>query len=292
MSSPGTVLVAASGETDDAGSFRVSRNQSFSGTVTLSTLPDPGDPDNPLVTGTMLDPSDPIDYDPNATTPSLGAGTPVDMDDIEMSGAPVGIYTLWIKGQAGSPYLTTKYTPFALQVGSVSRDFLLTAAVGEKTVASGAAATFDLKVRRVGGTFGSTVALSLEAGPDATWPAGIGAVSFSPASVTPAGGSGASSTLTINTGTMASGIHRLVVRASGTNSDGSKVTHLLPLTLNVGTAASGGNQEYVDIVGFAVMRVVAITSNYVSAYAITPVISDQADNQLRRGQVARLAPWN
>jgi hypothetical protein len=70
------------------------------------------------------------------------------------------------------------------------------------------------------------------------------------------------------------------------------VTHLLPLTIDVATSASSGNQTYVDIVGFAVMRIAAITSNNVTAYAITPVIADPTDSRLVRGQVARLSPWN
>jgi hypothetical protein len=33
-------------------------------------------------------------------------------------------------------------------------------------------------------------------------------------------------------------------------------------------------------------------ANTVSAYAITPVIPDPNDSRLRRGQVAKLVPWN
>jgi len=109
--------------------------------------------------------------------------------------------------------------------------------------------------------------------------------------VTPANGGGTNSTLTINTGTMASGIHQFVVRATGTNGDGRPVTKLMILQVNVATTSSGGNQEYVDIVGFAVMRVAGISSNSVTAYAITPMITDPSDSRLRRGQVARLSPW-
>jgi hypothetical protein len=69
------------------------------------------------------------------------------------------------------------------------------------------------------------------------------------------------------------------------------VTHLLALTVNVAPTTSKSD-EYVDIVGFAVMRVAAVDTNAVSAYAITPVIPDMNDERLRRGQVARLVPWN
>jgi len=91
---------------------------------------------------------------------------------------------------------------------------------------------------------------------------------------------------------MAAGIYPVVVRATGTGGSGEPVTRLLILTLDVGTTSSGGNQEYVDIVGFAVMRVAVITSNSVTAYAITPVIADPSDSRLRLGQVARLSPWD
>jgi hypothetical protein len=69
------------------------------------------------------------------------------------------------------------------------------------------------------------------------------------------------------------------------------VTHLLQLWIDVATGESS-NQDYVDIVGFAVMRIVSVDTNTVSAYAITPVIPDPNDFRLRRGQVARLVPWN
>jgi hypothetical protein len=175
----------------------------------------------------------------------------------------------------------------------VSRDFVLSSSSSEETAAaSGDTVTFDLAVKKSGSAFGSTVALSLEPLPGAAMPAGIGAVSFSPATVSPGNGSGTPSTLTINTGTMPTGIYTFVVRATGTNNAGQPVTHLTTIQLNVATSSSGGNQEYVDIVGFAVMRVADISSNTVSAYAITPVIPDPNDSRLRRGQVARLAPWN
>jgi hypothetical protein len=296
LNGPGTATVAANGTTASVGSFRISRNQSFSGSVDFSTLADAGDPANPLVLGTMLGAPNPIAYTPNPATPSLGLGTTVSMTDAQMSGAADGVYTLWLVAQAGSPYLTTKYQPFTLEVGSVGRDFTITsdASVGS-TATAGGDITFTLNLKRTGSSFGgSGVNLSLEALPGSSLPTGIGTVTFSPSNVSPASGTGTNSTLTINTGTMAPGTYQVVVRASGTNGDTSphKVTHLMPLTIGVGASASAGNQGYVDIIGFAVMRIASITSNTVTAYAISPVITDLADSRLRRGQVARLAPWN
>jgi Flp pilus assembly protein TadG len=296
MSSPGTISVPETGTVAIAGSFRVGRNQAFSGQVTLSTPADLNDPANPMVLGTLLGAPDPVDFDPNPVTPSLGAGVLVDMEDVQTAGATPGVYAMWLKGVAGSPYLTTKYTPFALRVGTVSRDFTMTADAVEKTTAGvGGTITFTLNLKRSGSAFGGTgVALSLEGMPGGSLPAGIGTVTFSPATVTPASGSGANSTLTINTGTMAPGIHELVVRATGTNGDATprQVTHLLPLRIGVGASATSGNQEYVDILGFSVMRVATMDANAITAYAITPVIADITSPQLRRGQATRLVPWD
>jgi hypothetical protein len=121
---------------------------------------------------------------------------------------------------------------------------------------------------------------------------GVGAITFGSATVTPTK-PGASTTLTINTGTLASGSHKFTVRATGMNGDSTsrKVTHLMTLTVRV-TPSSGGSQEYVDLTGFAVMRIASMDANTINAYAITPVITDPDDYRLRRGQVAKLVPWS
>jgi hypothetical protein len=154
---------------------------------------------------------------------------------------------------------------------------------------SGDAVTFNLNLKRSGPAYGANVNLSL----DTPTPTGMLSYAFSPPSVTPTSGSGAASTLTINTGTMAPGRHRIVVRATGLNGDPTphKVTHLLQLWVDVATGGSG-NAEYVDIAGFAVMRIASMDATRFTSYAITPVIADQTDSRLRRGQVARLVPWN
>ncbi len=293
LTPPAQLTLATSGTTSGtAGTMKVSRNQAFSGTVALSTLADTLDAQNPLTNGTMTGGSNAVTYTPNPVTPSLGSGANVTLTNITTSGATPGIYTIWIQGQAGSPYLTTKLQPMAVMVGSVTRDFDFTSDASTVNVAAGATATFDLQLQNSPNkntAFGNPVTLSV----DTPLPSGIGTISFSSTTVTPSK-TGAHSTLSINTGTLASGVYSLTVRATGMNGDSTsrRVTHLLPITLNVGTAGSTGNQEYVDISGFAVMRIAAMDSNTISAYAITGVISDMNDPQLRRGQVARLVPWN
>ncbi len=293
VSPPTVISLPTSGTVANAGSFKVSKNKEFDSVVTLSTIADSFDASNPMVLGTLVG-ANPISYTPNPVTPTQGGGTTVDMTNVTTSNAAAGVYTLWVKGEAGSPYLTVKYEPAGLKIGSVSRDFTLTSDISEAVAANaGDSVSFTLKVTQDGSAFGAVVNLTVD--PSAPWgalPSGLGSINFSPSSVTPANGSGASSTLTINTGTVAPGVYEIVVRATGINSDGQRVTHLLPLSVRVGTASAGGNQQYVDIVGFAVMRIAYIDANRIDAYAITPMIADQNDYRLRRGQVARLAPWN
>ena len=294
LSSPGSVAIASSGTTASVGSFKAYRNKAFSGQVALSTVMDAGDPNNPLVLGTMLNAPTPLTFTPNPVTPSLGSGTAVSITNAQTTGVADGIYGVWLKGQAGSPYLTTKYTPFEFEVGNVAKNFAVNLTASTVPVAAvGDTATFGLSVKDGSTAFGSTstVTLSLEPLPGDSWPAGIGTVAFSDPSVSPSK-KGTSSTLTIGTDTMTPGIYQFVLRATGINGSGQPVTHLSTITLEVATASAGNNQDYVDIVGFAVMRVVSVESNSVSAYAITPVITDLEDSRLRRGQVARLAPWN
>ena len=59
-----------------------------------------------------------------------------------------------------------------------------------------------------------------------------------------------------------------------------------------GPVPARASSEYVDIMGFAVFRITSIDSNSVYGYAISGVYADMNDSSLRRGQVARLVPWN
>ena len=86
------------------------------------------------------------------------------------------------------------------------------------------------------------------------------------------------------------GVYQLVVRAQGLNGAGQPVTHLVPITLAVGTGSSG--DSYVDIEGFALFRVTAIDANNLSGYAISGLYASPEDPGLQRGQSARLMPWN
>ena len=298
VGSPGTISLPTDGTTANVGSLKVSRNQAFSGLVTLTTVADTNDPNNPMVLGTLTG-ADPITYTPNGVNPGLGNGTAVSLTDATTVGATPGVYALWIRGQAGAPYLTTKYTPFPLLIGTVTRDFTLTSDASTLIATNvGDTVQFTLTLQNSPNkntNFGNPVTLSVD-GPS---PIGVGAITFGSTTVTPSK-NGSSTTLTINTGTMSIGRHTFTVRATGMNNDATSrpVTHLLQLTVDVAPASASGSDDYVDVVGFAVMRIASLPSvksdptNSITAYAITPVIADPNDERLRRGQVAKLVPWS
>jgi hypothetical protein len=272
--------------------MKVSRNQAFSGQATFSTTADTLDPDNPVLLGKMVGP-DPVTYNPNPVSPGLGGGTNVDLTNLTTSGATPGIYALWLKGQAGAPYLTTKYVPLSFQIGAVAKDFsILSDAATKDAPVSGNSVTFTLTLLNSPSKnvdFGGPVTLSVD---NPTLPTGVGSIGFSKTTVTPSK-TGDSSTLTINTGTLPANNYTFTVRATGLNGDlpRRKVTRLLNLTVRV-APTSASSDQYVDIVGFAVMRITAMDANTISAYAITPMIADPNDPRLLRGQVAKLVPWS
>ena len=102
--------------------------------------------------------------------------------------------------------------------------------------------------------------------------------------------------MTVDSGTLAPDVYLLTLRVTGTNSAGQPVTRLVPITLTVQTAST--TNEYVDILGFATFRitctptVTGCPTNAIDGYAISGTYADMNDPALRRGQVARLVPWN
>ena len=270
----------------------LSANAAFgSGQVTSSAFADWGDPANPLTAGTLA----PLTFSPNpATSPSTVTWT-----TLTTTGATTGIYTIWVWGNSPSPFLKDHYYPVALNVGGVNRDFSsngngkLFSMTSTGATASG---SITFSTPNNGGTyFGGSVHLTMEGGPAApptggVLPSGLGSVTFSANDFTLNKGSTQDVTVTINGGTLGPGIYPLTIRATGTNQNGIPVTHQIPINLQIATGSS--TDEYVDILGFTIFRIVQINSNNVTAYAISGVYSDMNDPALQRGQTARLVPWN
>lgn len=292
--------------------FTVSRNDAFNSTVTLHLHGDgdattAGHPEWDLIQ------ADPPTNDPPAAgqmnmpiwstdvfIPDKN-GTRVEMSNLQSNAVPAGIYTIWIEGHSGNPYFQSRRYPVPVYVGGATHDFSL-----ENSTLSGTAATVGAPISiqlyvststasttKWGTTNPVTLSIDTDSFTDCSFnPDSIGAgqITLSATSVVPtSSGSGAPSTLSVDTTGLAAGCYRFNVRASGTNGAGQPVVHVTPVTINVATSSSNGT--YVDIIGFSVFEVVGLDANSISVQAVSGVYPDSSDQALRRAQTARLIPW-
>jgi hypothetical protein len=281
-----TATINTNQNRDGAITMNVTKNASFTGVVTTSAFADWGDPANPY--GTTLAP---MTFSPSPLSPN---GT-VTWTTFQTSGAPQGVYTVWVQGHSSDPVLLDHYYPVGIAIGSVNRDFTTGSGATIFITSTGGtgAATLSVSTPNMNGTyFGGTVALSLEGGADSlgVLPAGIGAVSVTPSSITLNKGTAQTVTVTVNGGTLGPGVYSLTLRVTGINGSGQQVTRLVPITVAIATAST--TNDYVDILGFTTFRITSMDSNAVYGYAISGVYPDMNDPALRRGQVARLVPWD
>jgi hypothetical protein len=311
ISPPSAFTLASTGGPVTGPNFTVSRNDAFSSTVTLFLRGDTGATD-------IGHPEWDIVPDPPVTPPAAGDmnqptwstdvfipaknGTTVGTSNIRTNTVPAGIYTVWLEGKSGNPYFQTRRAPVPVRVGGAVRDFSLVNSTTSATIAAlGGSASIPIYVSTTTssstkwGTGASAVTLGVDANSftDCSYGAetiGAGQLTLSATAVTPtASGSGALSTLTINSVGLAPGCYKFNVRAYGTNADGQKVVHIQPITFTVATSTSDGS--YVDIIGFAVFQITDIDSNAISGQAVTGVFADPNDQALRRAMRARLRPW-
>jgi hypothetical protein len=295
---PSTVTIDTTQNRDGAVSMAITKNAAFTGVVSTSAFKDWGDAGNPY--GTTL--SD-LTFAPSPMSPNGN----VAWSTFQTSGAPAGIYTLWIQGHSGSPVLLDHFYPVGISIGSVSRDFATTPSgtISLATTGASGSTTVAVSTPNLSATyFNGTVNLTVEGGADANGvlPTGIGAVSLSPSTITLNKGTNQAVAVSVNGGTLGPGVYSLSVRVTGTNGDGQPVTRMIPIILTIATAST--TNDYVDIMGFAVFRVTCTPlagtplvgtpncANVIEGYAISGAYPDLNDPALRRGQVARLVPWS
>jgi len=284
---PNTVSIGNTQDRSNAVTLSATKNNSFAGVVDITAFKDWGDAQNPYG-GTLAN----FAWSPNPVTPPAT----VTFTSFTTTAAPTGIYTTWIKGHSGSPYLTDHYFPMAVNVGGVVRDFNSTIP-GLQIIIPNTGGTgtlsFTVSTPNQNATyFNGTVALSVEGGAasNGVLPTGIGTRTLSSSTVTLNKGTVSNLTLTINSGTLAPGVYDLTLAVWGNNGDGQKVTRLYPFTLAVATSST--QNEYLDIEGFAVFRITKTTSNEMEGYAISDVYASQNDPRLKRGQTVRLIAWS
>ncbi len=237
------------------------------------------------------------------------------MNDFQTNTVPPGIYTVWIEGESGNPYYQQRRVAVPVRIQKdangdgdyndagdvkVTRDFsLINSILDGSTPTLGASISMPIYVNTTSASStrwnGGAVTLGWDPASltDCSLnPTSLGAASitFSSSTVTPTTGTGALSTLTVNTAGLAQGCYMFNLRARGTNGDAQPVTHLQSIRFTVATTTSSG--QYVDILGFAVFQIDDITSNDILGHAVTGVFANPNDQALRRAQRARLVPWS
>jgi putative Flp pilus-assembly TadE/G-like protein len=292
---PATATINTNQNRNNTITMSVTKNASFTGVVDTSAFPDWGDPAHPW--GTTLSPL--------TFTPGVGLSPPgtVTWSTFQTSGAPQGVYTVWIQGHSSSPVLLDHFYPVGVSIGNVNRDFSISGGAAVLIPSTGGTGTTNVTVStpNVNGTyFGGSVNVSIEGAPDAIpagdLPPGIGSVSVTPSSFTLNKGVSQTTIVTVNGGTLGPGVYSLTLRVTGTNSAGQVVTRQQPISVAIATAST--SNEYVDILGFTTFRITCVPSavgcpaNSIFGYAISGVYADMNDPALRRGQVARLVPWD
>jgi len=320
ISLPSTTTTPVDGPT-----VKVSRNNQFSSTVTLSMIGDfsataAGSPEydilpdpsvTPPASGDMTEPV----WSTNVFLPAKN-GTTVRMDDFQTLDVPAGIYTVWIEGESGNPYYQQRRVPVPVRIQTdangdgdyndagdvkVTRDISLASSVLDGATGSlGGPISLPIRVATSGQQWDGGP--SLETPVQLSWdtdsfttcslvptPLGLASISFSASSVTPTSGQGSLSTLSINTTGLSQGCYMFTVRAHGTNGDGQPVTRLQRVRFTVASTTSSG--QYVDIIGFAVFQIDGMTANDITGRAVSGISADPGDQMLRRAQRARLVPW-
>ncbi|HEX7173290.1 MAG TPA: Tad domain-containing protein [Candidatus Limnocylindria bacterium] len=300
-------LPATTSSPTDGPTLSVSRNDQFTGTVELTLVgdedaPDPADNILP-VSGTGApaagEMNEPIFNPDNFLFAANESSRNVVMEDFSTNAVAPGIYTVWVMGESNVPYKGRRH-PVPVHIGGATRSFhLANSSLSASADAYGDAVTYTIRVRSDGwSTSGPATSVALSWDPDSlsdcilnpvTPPAGM-TVGFSASSVTPSGGQGAPSTMTVDTDGLASGCYLFTVRAHATNSDGQPVTRLANATLYVVSEPTDG--EYVEIIGFAAFEIESVASNTITGRAISPICGDPDCAELRAVQRARLIPWS
>ena len=148
--------------------------------------------------------------------------------------------------------------PISIKVGTVTKQFqLLADATGKVAVNAGDTVTFTITVKNWPNA-NTALRRPRDAQRGHAAAGWLGVLVHDDRSRRPRAAPRA--TLTINTSGMAQGKYHFYVRATGMNGDSPprKVTMLLPLDVNVSPGTAVGNGDYLDISGWAVMRITSI----------------------------------
>lgn len=282
---PTTLALTAGAAPKSLGTFGITKNAAFTGQVTLSM------PGAPAWLG--------MSFTPNPATPATSVAI---TGASAAAGTPSQVATMWLMGQAGSPYLTAHFYPIAVNVGGVTRDYGISVSPDQAPAAWGDFVTYTVTVSTSNTTdFPAGISLGLDSSGtiyDAL-PAGSfwfnGVQGQTTATVAPGGCSHgtctAAASLTINTtGLGAEATYPFIVTGTATNASSQQVARVA--VGKVLASASADNSNYIDIIGFAVYQITAADSNSITGQAVSPIEATPDDPHLRAALTPRLIPWS
>lgn len=296
-----TLINVGTTQTISPGTISVSGSPSFPAPVTVTIESDAGDPLHPVTLGTL---------DRGTLTPTCnpdigyacGSGMPnysLSWTGFQTNLAQKGIYALWLRGDAGLPYDTmVREQAVVLNVGNQVNDFDTANSTGNVLVdPKGPAANFTVNLRGVA-SWDNPVTLAIEncPGGQPTSPPYQcyfnGDTSLNAWAMVPGAGAGTNVTLTVGyTAGLTNTAHAFKVRASGLDDDGSPVTRLIEMRLDVETVA-GGATQYVDVLGYALFRITAEYSNHIDGRAVSGMTLNPNDLEVATAKPIRLAHWS
>jgi hypothetical protein len=134
---PSTVSINTNQNRSGTVSMSVTKNAAFTGVVSTSAFPDWGDAANPY--GTTLTP---LTFSPSPMTPNGS----VTWATFVTTGAPVGVYTVWIQGHSSSPVLLDHFYPVGVSIGSVNRDFTTSSGARINLATTGATGSASVNI--------------------------------------------------------------------------------------------------------------------------------------------------
>lgn len=304
------LLIASSTETvpDQIVKFTFSSQfQSSGAQVTTSFVPDDG-----TITGGTGDTLNP--WHPSTTCGCSATGgtfsidpTPANVSTydqtwsgISTTNAPQGIYAVFLRGVAGTPYAgRTQINPVTVTVANQVRNFKIDTSDAYVNV-DAVGTTASHTVRVTDGLLTSSWD-HLAPGGDITLqidkcPTNVTTVldcyfgTVGTKSVTVTSPTAEVALTVITTGGSLLTTYDGWIRAFGTDADGHKVTRVLKITTGIGIQ-TGGTTDYVSINGYAVFKVTQIKSNEVLGKAITGAYLDPNDPALAIAKDFRLVPW-
>jgi Flp pilus assembly protein TadG len=225
---------------------------------------------------------------------------------ITLANVPKGIYTVFLQGQSGAPYPNaSQLQVVTVNVADQKRQFFIdtsdTYVNTASAVSTARTATYTIRVTEGNGPNSwngpaNGITLQIDQCPKlgtTVLTCYFGATS--PGTQTLTSNDGNTHTLTVEVPAGTADNQTFTGWIRGFGNDGETSSRRVNRVLQFRTATNitaGGTTEYTDIVGYAVFKITAVSSNEAKGKAITGTYLDPNDPAVAIGKDYRLVPWD